>query len=250
MLEISNLKVLTQDKNIINSLNLTINKGEIHAIMGPNGAGKSTLAKIISTPDGYEIADGSIRYFKEDIADFSINERANKGIFMGFQHPIEIPGLSWNTFLKAIVNAKRIYNGEKEISSVEFIKELNKYIDLLKINPSLIDRSVNEGFSGGEKKKFEILQMLFLKPNLIILDEIDSGLDIDALKIITENINNYHNKQTAILIITHYPRILQYLTPSFVHIFHKGNIVKSGTMELANTLDQKGYDAFITHESK
>ncbi|RST66955.1 Fe-S cluster assembly ATPase SufC [Candidatus Aquarickettsia rohweri] len=244
LLEISNLSASADNKKILNNLNLSIKKGEVHAIMGPNGTGKSTLANVISVKDGYDITNGSIKLSSKDLSQITSDERARMGIFMSFQHPIEIPGVSWNSFLKASINSIRKDQGKDDINTVDFLKELKEKANLLDIDFKLLKRDVNYGFSGGEKKKFEILQMLMLKPKLIILDEIDSGLDVDALKVISKNINEYKNKDTSIIVITHYNRLLDYVVPDFVHIFSSGTIIKSGDKKLAKEIEMKGYDSF------
>lgn len=244
LLEVSNLSVGANGKKILTNLNLNINKGEVHTIMGPNGTGKSTLANVISGKDGYDITNGSIKLSSKDLSQIPSDERARLGIFMSFQHPIEIPGVSWNSFLKASINAVRKEQGKEDISSVDFMKELKEKAELLDIDFKLLKRDVNHGFSGGEKKKFEILQMLLLKPKLVILDEIDSGLDVDALKVISKNINDFRSKENSIIIITHYNRLLDYVVPDFVHIFSNGTIVKSGDKKLAKEVEDQGYDDF------
>ena len=244
MLELSNLTVKAENKEIIKNLNLNIKAGEVHAIMGPNGTGKSTLANVICGKEGYEIKDGSIRFLSQDINNKDSDEISRMGIFMSFQHPIEIPGVSWNSFLKASINSIRKDQGKEDISPIDFMKELKEKAELLEIDYKLLKRDVNHGFSGGEKKKFEILQMLLLKPKFAILDEIDSGLDVDALKIIAKNINAYKNPESSFLIITHYNRILDYIIPDFVHILSKNGIIKSGDKKLAKEVENQGYDDF------
>jgi Fe-S cluster assembly ATP-binding protein len=244
MLELSNLTVKAENKEIIKNLNLNIKAGEVHAIMGPNGTGKSTLANVICGKEGYEIKDGSIRFLSQDINNKDSDEISIMGIFMSFQHPIEIPGVSWNSFLKASINSIRKDQGKEDISPIDFMKELKEKAELLEIDYKLLKRDVNHGFSGGEKKKFEILQMLFLKPKFAILDEIDSGLDVDALRIIAKNINAYKNPESSFLIITHYNRILDYIIPDFVHILSKNGIIKSGDKKLAKEVENQGYDDF------
>ncbi|NRA73196.1 MAG: Fe-S cluster assembly ATPase SufC [Rickettsiales bacterium] len=242
LLEISKLKVKIKEKDIIKSLDLKVKAGEIHVIMGPNGTGKSTLANVIAGKRDYYA--GCIKYKGLDINDMTIDERARKGIFMSFQHPVEIPGVNSSSFLKTAVNAMRKEKNQKEIDALEFLKELREKAKLLNMDEKFFQRSVNQGFSGGEKKKFEILQMLMLEPTLVILDEIDSGLDIDALKTISENINKFSNSNNAIIIITHYQRLLEYITPDFVHIFHDGRIVDTGTKQLALEIERDGYNKF------
>ena len=244
LLEISNLSASADNKKILNNLNLSIKKGEVHAIMGPNGTGKSTLANVISGKDGYDITNGSIKLSSKDLSQIPSDERARMGIFMSFQHPIEIPGVSWNSFLKASINSIRKDQGKEDISPIDFMKELKEKAELLEIDYKLLKRDVNHGFSGGEKKKFEILQMLLLKPKFAILDELDSGLDVDALKIIAKNINAYKNPESSFLIITHYNRILDYIIPDFVHILSKNGIIKSGDKKLAKEVENQGYDDF------
>ena len=242
LLEISNLRVNAGNQDIIKSLDLNVKLGEIHVIMGPNGVGKSTLAKVIIGKDGYQILDGEIKYNGKDITNMGVDERGRLGIFMSFQYPIEIPGVDWSSFLQASVNAIRKQKGEKKINSITFLKNLKKQASLLNIDEGFLKRSINHKFSGGEKKKFEILQMLMLKPKLAILDEIDSGLDIDALKVVSGNIRKYHNKNNTIIIITHYQRLLDYLIPDYVHIFHDGQIIKSGDRKLAKQVELEGYE--------
>jgi Fe-S cluster assembly ATP-binding protein len=244
LLEVSNLSVSANGKKILANLNLNINKGEVHTIMGPNGTGKSTLANVITGKDGYDITDGRIILSSKDVSHIPSDERARLGIFMSFQHPIEIPGVSWNSFLKASINSVRKEHGKVDITPTDFMKKLKENAELLEIDYKLLKRDVNHGFSGGEKKKFEILQMLLLEPKLVILDEIDSGLDVDALRIIAKNINNFRSKENSIIIITHYNRLLDYVIPDFVHIFSGGSIVKSGNKNLAKEVEEQGYDDF------
>ncbi|WP_236869808.1 Fe-S cluster assembly ATPase SufC [Candidatus Bandiella numerosa] len=244
LLKVSNLSVSANGKKILANLNLNINKGEVHTIMGPNGTGKSTLANVITGKDGYDITDGRIILSSKDVSHITSDERARLGIFMSFQHPIEIPGVSWNSFLKASINSVRKEHGKVDITPADFMKELKEKAALLEIDYKLLKRDVNHGFSGGEKKKFEILQMLLLEPKLVILDEIDSGLDVDALRIIAKNINNFRSKENSIIIITHYNRLLDYVIPDFVHIFSSGSIVKSGDKNLAKEVEKQGYDGF------
>jgi len=245
LLSINNLKVSIAEKIIINGLNLTINHGEVHAIMGPNGSGKSTLAKTLAGHPECEIQSGSISYLGKDLFDLSVEERANKGIFMGFQYPIEIPGLSNTAFLKAALNAKKKSQGDEEITAVDFLKELKHNAEVIGMDQAFLNRGVNEGFSGGEKKRNEILQMMMLKPILSILDETDSGLDIDAMKTVANGLNSMRRKDSSFLLITHYDRLLGYIKPDFVHVLSKGQIIQSGDSTLANQLEEKGYEWLV-----
>ena len=242
LLSINNLKVSIAEKIIISGLNLTINHGEVHAIMGPNGSGKSTLAKTLAGHPECNIHAGSINYLGTKIIDLSVEERANKGIFLGFQYPIEIPGLSNTAFLKAALNAKRKSQGDEEITAVDFLKELKHNAEVIGMDQAFLNRGVNEGFSGGEKKRNEILQMMMLKPRLSILDETDSGLDIDAMKTVANGLNSMRKKDSSFLLITHYDRLLGYIKPDFVHVLSKGRIIQSGDSTLANKLEEKGYE--------
>ena len=245
LLSINNLKVSIAEKIIINGLNLTINHGEVHAIMGPNGSGKSTLAKTLAGHPECEIQSGSISYLGKDLFDLSVEERANEGIFMGFQYPIEIPGLSNTAFLKAALNAKKKSQGDEEITAVDFLKELKHNAEVIGMDQAFLNRGVNEGFSGGEKKRNEILQMMMLKPILSILDETDSGLDIDAMKTVANGLNSMRTKDSSFLLITHYDRLLGYIKPDFVHVLSKGQIIQSGDSTLANQLEEKGYEWLV-----
>ena len=242
LLSINNLKVSIAEKIIISGLNLTINHGEVHAIMGPNGSGKSTLAKTLAGHPECNIHAGSINYLGKKIIDLSVEERANKGIFLGFQYPIEIPGLSNTAFLKAALNAQRKSRGDEEITAVDFLKELKHNAEVIGMDQAFLNRGVNEGFSGGEKKRNEILQMMMLKPRLSILDETDSGLDIDAMKTVANGLNSMRKKDSSFLLITHYDRLLGYIKPDFVHVLSKGRIIQSGDSTLANKLEEKGYE--------
>jgi Fe-S cluster assembly ATP-binding protein len=241
-LEINNLSVEVNDKKIIDGFNLIINEGETHAIMGPNGAGKSTLSYAIAGKEGYKITSGQILFYGEDISNLSPDKRAAKGIFLAFQNPVEIPGVPNATFLKQAVNSIKKYNGENELDTIAFNKLLKEKAAVLGISADMLKRSVNEGFSGGEKKRLETLQMAILEPKIAILDEIDSGLDIDSLQLISKNINQI---KKSMLVITHYQRLLNYIVPDFVHIFAKGKIVKSGGKDLALELEKNGYGGFV-----
>ena len=241
MLEIKNLHVTVGGKEILKGLNLVINDGEVHAIMGPNGAGKSTLAYAIAGKDGYEITQGSVTYNGKDMLAMSPDERAGEGLFLGFQYPVEIPGVSNMTFLRSALNSQRRYRGDKDMAAVDFVKLIRLRASELNIDPEMLKRPVNVGFSGGEKKRNEMVQMAVLDPHLAILDETDSGLDIDALKVVAEGINRLRGSDKAILMITHYQRLLDYVVPDFVHILAAGRIVKTGNKDLALELEAKGY---------
>ena len=240
MLEIKNLKASVNNRDILKGLNITIKPGELHAIMGPNGSGKSTLANVLSGKNGYEIS-GEIKYQGKDLIEIPVDERAQKGIFLAFQYPIEIPGVNTNNFLKTSLNKVRKARGEQEIDTLSFLKIVKERLSELGIDEKMLSRQLNVGFSGGEKKKNEILQMKILDPNLSILDETDSGLDIDALKIIANGVNSSRNKKKSFLVITHYQRLLNYINPDFVHVLSDGKIIKSGCMELAEELEKTGY---------
>ena len=240
MLNIKNLKVSVENKLILNDLNLKINPGEVHAIMGPNGSGKSTLANVLSGKKGYEI-QGEILFDESSINDIAVEERAQKGIFLAFQYPVEIPGVNTNVFLRTSLNSIRKSKGEKELDTLNFLKLIKEKAKELGIDEKFLSRQLNVGFSGGEKKKNEILQMKLLQPKLSILDETDSGLDIDALKIVADGVNSYKKKDNAFLIITHYQRLLDYIKPDFIHVLSKGKIVKTGSAELALELEKSGY---------
>ena len=240
MLEIKKLKASINNKKILKGLDLTIKPGELHAIMGPNGSGKSTLANVLSGKNGYAIS-GEIKYQGKDLIEIPVDERAQKGIFLAFQYPIEIPGVNTNNFLKTSLNKVRKARGEQEIDTLSFLKIAKEKLSELGIDEKMLSRQLNVGFSGGEKKKNEILQMKILDPNLSILDETDSGLDIDALKIIANGVNSSRDKKKYFLVITHYQRLLNYINPDFVHVLSDGKIIKSGCMELAEELEKTGY---------
>ena len=242
MLKISNLQAKIGDKEILKGLNLEVKAGEIHAIMGPNGAGKSTLASVLAGRDTYEVTGGSVDFEGEDLLEFAPEERAAKGVFLAFQYPIEIPGVSTTNFLKTAVNEIRKFNGEDPMDAVQFLKMFKEKMKVVNIDQSLLNRSLNEGFSGGEKKRNEIFQMAVLNPKLAILDETDSGLDIDALRIVAEGVNKLKSPDNATIVITHYQRLLDFIVPDFVHVLYKGRIVKSGPKELALELEERGYD--------
>ena len=243
MLNIENLNAKIEDKEILKGLNLNIKPGEVHAIMGPNGSGKSTLSNILSGKKGYEIK-GNVTFEGENLLDLETEERAHKGIFLAFQYPLEIPGVNTNTFLKTSINSIKKARGEKELDALEFLKLIKKKSAELKFDEKILSRQLNVGFSGGEKKKNEILQMSILNPKLSILDETDSGLDIDALRIVSEGVNSLRNKDNSFLIITHYQRLLDYIKPDFVHVLKNGQIIKSGDYELAKELEKVGYEDF------
>jgi Fe-S cluster assembly ATP-binding protein len=242
MLEIRNLHVAIEGKEILKGINLDIKVGEVHAIMGPNGSGKSTLASVLAGREEYEVTEGSIKYLGEDLLGLAPEDRARKGIFLGFQYPVEIPGVSMVNFMKAALNEKRKFNGQEPISASDFLKLMREKKEIVEISSSLTNRSVNEGFSGGEKKKNEIFQMAMLEPKLSILDETDSGLDIDALRIVANGVTKLRSKENATIVITHYQRLLEYIIPDYVHVLYKGKIVKSSGKELALELEEKGYD--------
>jgi Fe-S cluster assembly ATP-binding protein len=241
MLDIKNLSASVEDKKILENFNLSIKPGEVHAIMGPNGSGKSTLANVLSGRKGYTV-EGKIYYEGNDLLEIPIEERAQKGIFLAFQYPIEIPGVNTNIFLKTSLNAIRKFRGLKELDALDFLRLVKEKSKKLKIEEKILSRQLNVGFSGGEKKKNEILQMTILEPKLVILDETDSGLDIDALKIVSEGVNSLRDKKRSFLIITHYQRLLDYIKPDFVHVLVKGKIVKTGSSDLALELEKDGYE--------
>lgn len=247
MLSIKNIHAAIEGKQILNGIDLEIKPGEVHAIMGPNGSGKSTLALVLAGREEYEVTQGSVTFLGKDLLQMPPEDRAREGLFLAFQYPVEIPGVSTTNFIKAAVNEKRKYLGEEPLDAVTFLKTMKEKMALVNIDQALLSRSVNEGFSGGEKKRNEIFQMAMLEPKLAILDETDSGLDIDALRIVAAGVNQLRNKDRAILIITHYQRLLDYLQPDFIHVLYNGRMVRSGGKELALELEEKGYD-FIKDE--
>jgi Fe-S cluster assembly ATP-binding protein len=242
MLEIKDLHANIDEKSILKGINLTVNPGEVHAIMGPNGAGKSTLASVIAGKEEYEVEKGEIQLENQDISELSAEERAHKGVFLSFQYPVEIPGVSVTNFIKTAINETRKARVQEDMPAKEMLKLIREKAELLEIDRKFLSRSLNEGFSGGEKKRNEIFQMAMLEPKLAILDETDSGLDIDALRIVANGVNKLKSKDNAVIVITHYQRLLDYIVPDFVHVLYDGKIVKSGTKELAHELEEKGYD--------
>lgn len=242
MLNISNLHASVEDKEILKGINLKVNAGEVHAIMGPNGSGKSTLAEVIAGKEEFEVDKGNITMEGEDLEELSPEERAHNGIFLSFQYPVEIPGVSVTNFIKTAINASRKAKGLEDMPANEMLKKIREKSEMLEIDRKFLSRSLNEGFSGGEKKRNEIFQLAMMEPKLAILDETDSGLDIDALRIVANGVNKLRSKDNAIIVITHYQRLLEYIVPDFVHVLYDGKIVKSGTKELALELEEKGYD--------
>jgi len=242
MLNINNLNVSIEEKKIIKGLDLSIKKGEVHALMGPNGSGKSTLSYVLSGKEGYKIDSGSVDFKGKNLLELDVDERSNEGLFLAFQYPMEIPGVQTSFFLKTAINAKRKYLGLEEIDALEFAKLVKSKAEELNISPDMLKRDLNVNYSGGEKKKQEILQMSLLDPVMAILDETDSGLDIDALRVVSEGVNKLRNKDNSFLVITHYQRLLNYIKPDFVHIISDGKIVKSGDFSLALELEEKGYE--------
>ena len=242
MLSIDNLHVSVEGKPILNGINLDVRAGEVHAIMGPNGSGKSTLSSVIAGNEDYEVTKGDIVYQNENITELAAEERAHKGIFLSFQYPVEIPGITVTNFIKTAINSNLKARNEDEMPANIMLKKIREKAELLDIDSKFLSRSLNEGFSGGEKKRNEIFQMAMLEPSLSILDETDSGLDIDALKIVANGVNKLKNKDNAVILITHYQRLLDYIIPDYVHVLHEGKIVKSGDKNLAHQLEEKGYD--------
>ena len=242
LLEIKDLQVSINDNEILKNLNLTVNKGEIHAIMGPNGSGKSTFSKVLAGHPAYSVLDGDIIFKGSSILDLEPEERSHLGIFLAFQYPIEIPGVSNEDFLRLAYNSKQVFSNKPEVDPIEFLTIINEKLKLVQMSPVFLSRNVNEGFSGGEKKRNEILQMILLDSDLSILDETDSGLDIDALKTISNGINNFMNPNKSIILITHYQRLLDYINPTYVHVMQNGKIIKTGSASLAKELESKGYE--------
>lgn len=247
MLKIENLQARIEEKEILKGINLEIKPGEVHAIMGPNGSGKSTLASVLAGREDYEVTGGSVDFLGKDLLELSPEDRAKEGLFLAFQYPVEIPGVSTTNFIKTAVNEKRKYLGLDPLDAAQFLRTMKEKMKLVQIDQSLLSRSLNEGFSGGEKKRNEIFQMAMLEPKLAILDETDSGLDIDALRIVANGVNELRSSNNAFLVVTHYQRLLDYIVPDFVHVLYNGRIVRSGTKELALELEEKGYD-FIKAE--
>ncbi len=247
MLKITNLQAKIDDKQILNGINLEVKAGEVHAIMGPNGSGKSTLASVLAGREEFEVLDGEVDFMGKNLLEMSPEERAREGMFLAFQYPVEIPGVSTINFMKTAVNQIREARGQQTLDAVSFLSLMKEKMKLVEIDQSLLNRSLNEGFSGGEKKRNEIFQMAMLEPRLAILDETDSGLDIDALKVVSNGVNKLRNKSNAVIVVTHYQRLLEYIVPDFVHVLYKGKIVKSGTKDLALELEAKGYDWIKDH---
>ncbi len=249
MLTIRNLKVVVDGKEILKGIDLEVKAGEVHAIMGPNGSGKSTLAHAIAGREDYEVTDGTILYNDKDLLDMSVDERARAGIFLAFQYPVEVPGVNTANFLKTTLNKIRKQQGKEELDALDILKRLKEKMKMVEMDETLLRRSLNEGFSGGEKKRCEIFQMAVLEPTLAILDETDSGLDIDALKIVAKGVNQLRTKENALIVVTHYQRLLNYIVPDYVHVLYEGQIFKSGGKDLALKLEEQGYD-WIKNEQK
>lgn len=248
MIKITNLKARIGETQILKGINLNVNAGEVHAIMGPNGSGKSTLASVIAGNENYEVEDGEINFEGKDLLELAPEERANKGVFLSFQYPVEIPGISVSNFIKTSLNERQKANGLEIIPTPKLLKMMHEKMELLNIKKGYLSRNMNEGFSGGEKKRNEIFQMAMLEPKLAILDETDSGLDIDALRVVANGVNKLKTKNNATIVITHYQRLLDYIVPNYVHVLHNGRIIKSGGAKLAHELEDKGYD-WITKEA-
>jgi Fe-S cluster assembly ATP-binding protein len=242
MLSIKNLHAKIDDKQILNGVNLEVKPGEVHAIMGPNGSGKSTLASVLAGREEFEVIEGQVDFLGRNLLEMAPEERAREGVFLAFQYPVEIPGVSTINFMKTALNQIRVHRGQQPLDAVSFLKVMKEKMKLVEMDQSLLNRSLNEGFSGGEKKRNEIFQMAMLEPKLSILDETDSGLDIDALKIVANGVNKLRNKSNGVIVVTHYQRLLDYIIPDYVHVLFKGKIVKSGTKDLALELEAKGYD--------
>jgi Fe-S cluster assembly ATP-binding protein len=242
MLKIQKLHAGIEGKQILNGIDLVINPGEVHAIMGPNGSGKSTLAAVLAGREQFEVTDGTVDFFGKNLLDMAPEQRASEGLFLAFQYPVEIPGLTTTNFIKTAVNEIRKYRGEEPLDAVAFLKLMKEKMAQMHIDKALLNRSLNEGFSGGEKKRNEIFQMMMLQPKLAILDETDSGLDIDAIRIVANGVNQFRSRDNAVLVVTHYQRLLNFIVPDFVHVLYNGRIVKSGTKELALELEEKGYE--------
>jgi Fe-S cluster assembly ATP-binding protein len=242
MLEVKNIHSQIEDKQILKGLSLTINKGEVHAIMGPNGAGKSTLSSVLAGRADYTVTEGEVNFMGKDLLELSPEDRAREGMFLAFQYPVEIPGVSSTNFLKTAINEKRKYHGLDPMEATDFLKFMRSKMEEMEMDKSLTSRSLNEGFSGGEKKRNEVFQMAMLEPKFCIMDETDSGLDIDALRLVSAGVNKLRNSERSFLVITHYQRLLDYIVPDFVHVLYKGRIVKSGDASLAKELEVKGYD--------
>ena len=249
ILQIKNAELSINNKKILKGLSLNVNEGETHAIMGPNGSGKSTLSYMLAGRDGYELDNGSITFDNTDLTQLSPDERSNLGLFLAFQYPVELPGVSSTNFLREIFNSRKKYLGENELSHLDFIKHLRKVAENLSIKDEMLKRYVNFGFSGGEKKRFEILQMALLNPKISVLDETDSGLDVDALKIVSDGVNNLKDKKNAVVVITHYQRLLDYIKPDIVHIMSDGKIIKSGDADLALYVEKNGYSEILNEKS-
>ena len=245
MIKIKNLHVEVEGTKILKGIDLDVNAGETHAIMGPNGSGKSTLAQVLAGHEDYEVTQGSVDYLGKDLLDMDVDERACEGVFLAFQYPVELPGVNNTYFLKSALNAHRKYRGESEIDAMDFMELISDKIKLLNLKESLLKRPVNEGFSGGEKKRNEIFQMAVLEPKLALLDETDSGLDIDALRVVSNGVNAMRNEENATIVVTHYQRLLNYIIPDFVHVLVDGKIIRSGNKDLAIELEEKGYDKII-----